>query len=192
VGQDWDFELKHVYLIAILDFVFDEDKNEAEKFRYDVKLSDIETCKVFYNKLTFVYLEMPKFNKSEQELKTKYDKWLFVLKNLNKLDRMPGELKEKIFLKLFKIAEIAKLDKTEFKAYQESLNAYRDIKNSVDTAWEEGEQKGFEKGRIEGEIKGKIEGKIETAKNGLKMGLPVEVICKMTGLSIEEIEKLKA
>jgi predicted transposase/invertase (TIGR01784 family) len=80
------------------------------------------------------------------------------------------------------------LDKTEFKEYQESLNAYRDIKNSVDTAWEEGEQKGLMKGRMEGEIKGKI----ETARKGLKMGLPIEVICKMTGLSIEEIEKLKA
>jgi predicted transposase/invertase (TIGR01784 family) len=84
------------------------------------------------------------------------------------------------------------LDKTEFKEYQESLNAYRDIKNSVDTAWEEGEQKGLIKGRMEGKVEGKIEGKIETARNGLKMGLPIEVICKMTGLSIEEIEKLKA
>jgi predicted transposase/invertase (TIGR01784 family) len=183
VGQDWDFELKHVYLIAILDFVFDEDKNEQDKFRYDVKLSDIETCKVFYDKLTFVYLEMPKFNKSEKELKTKYDKWLFVLKNLNKLDRVPGELKEKIFLKLFKIAEIAKLDKTEFKEYQESLNAYRDIKNSVDTAWEEGEQKGLEKGRIEG--------KLETARNLLRNNVPIDIIVDSTGLSKEEIEELK-
>ncbi|MEA3444530.1 MAG: PD-(D/E)XK nuclease family transposase [Bacteroidota bacterium] len=127
VGQDWDFELKKVYTIAILDFVFDEDKDRPEKFRYDVKLSDIDTKKVFYDKLTFVYLEMPKF------------------------------------------------DKSEFKKYQESLNAYRDIKNSVDTAWEEG----------------KIEGKIETAKKGLKEGYPIEMISKMTGLTEKEINGLK-
>ena len=174
VGQDWDFELRNVYLIAILDFVFDEDKDEAEKFRYDVKLSDIETKKVFYDKLTFVYLEMPKFNKRENELVTKYDKWLFVLKNLNKLDRIPVELKENIFHKLFEIAEIAKLDKEEFKEYQESLNAYRDIKNSVDTAWEEG----------------KIEGKIEIVINSIKAGLDVETIMKITGMPKEEIKKL--
>ena len=175
VGQDWDFELKNVYTIAILDFVFDEDKNEPEKFRYDVKLSDIETKKVFYNKLTFVYLEMPKFNKTEKELKTKYDKWLFVIKNLNKLERIPTELKENIFLKLFETAEIAKLDKEEFRKYQESLNAYRDIKNSVDTAREEG----------------KIEEKIVIAKNGLKEDLPLAVISRMTGLTEEEINRLK-
>ena len=178
VGQDWDFELRKVYLIAILDFVFDEDKDEAEKFRYDVKLSDIETKKVFYDKLTFVYLEMPKFNKRENELVTKYDKWLFVLKNLNKLDRIPVELKENIFHKLFEIAEIAKLDKEEFKEYQESLNAYRDIKNSVDTAWEEGK------------IEGRIEEKIEIVINSIKAGLDVETIIKITGLTKKEIEKL--
>ena len=61
---EWNFELKAVYTIAILDFVFDEDKKEKHKFRYDVKLSDIETKKVFYDKLTFIYLERPKFNKS--------------------------------------------------------------------------------------------------------------------------------
>ncbi len=175
VGQDWDFKLKNVYTIAILDFIFDEDKNEPEKFRYDVKLSDIETKKVFYDKLTFVYLEMPKFNKKEKELKTKYHKWLFVLKNLNKLDRIPVELKENIFLKLFETAEIAKLDKEEFRKYQESLNAYRDIKNSVDTAWEEG---------------GKNK-QIEIAKGMKKDGIPIDFIEKYTGLTKEEINELK-
>ena len=179
VGQDWDFKLKNVYTIAILDFVFDEDKNQPEKYRYDVKLSDIETKKIFYDKLTFVYLEMPKFNKTEKELKTKYHKWLFVLKNLNKLERIPVELKESIFLKLFETAEIAKLNKEEFRKYQESLNAYRDIKNSVDTAWEEGRNEG------------KIEGKIETAKNLLQNDVSIDIIINSTGLTKEEIEKLK-
>ena len=162
-----------------MDFVFDEDKDQPDKFRYDVKLSDIETRKVFYDKLTFVYLEMPKFNKTEKELLTRYDKWLFILKNLNKLDRIPVELKGEIFLKLFETAEIAKLNKEEFRQYQESLNAYRDIKNSVDTAWEEGK------------VEGKIEGKIEIAINSIKLGLDIETITKITGLTKEEIEALR-
>jgi predicted transposase/invertase (TIGR01784 family) len=85
---DWDYELKAVYTIAILDFVFESDKHEPAKFRYDVKLTDIETKKIFYNKLTFIYLEMPKFNKSVDELETRFEKWLFVLRNLNRLDRI--------------------------------------------------------------------------------------------------------
>ncbi|WKN43916.1 Rpn family recombination-promoting nuclease/putative transposase [Tunicatimonas pelagia] len=60
-GSDWTFELKAVYTIAILDFVFDEDQHEPNKFRYDVKLTDIDTCQIFYDKLTFIYLEMPKY-----------------------------------------------------------------------------------------------------------------------------------
>ena len=77
--------------------MFDEDKDDVNKFRYDVQLQDVKTNKTFYNKLTYIYFEMPKFNKSIDELETHYDKWLYVLKNLNKLDRLPDTLKEKIF-----------------------------------------------------------------------------------------------
>ena len=62
---DWNFQLKAVYTIGILDFVFDEDKHEKDKYYYKVKLLDTDTKKVFFDKLTFIYLEMPKFNKKE-------------------------------------------------------------------------------------------------------------------------------
>lgn len=140
-GSDWTFELKAVYTVAILDFVFDADQNEPDKFRYDVKLTDIETCEVFYDKLTFVYLEMPKFKKDIKELTTRFDKWMFVIRNLNKLDRVPNELREGIFEKLFEVAEIAKFSPEEVQAYEQSLKSYRDLKNSLDTAFEEGIEK---------------------------------------------------
>ena len=145
-GSDWTFELKAVYTVAILDFVFEADKGEPNKFRYDVKLTDIETCQVFYDKLTFVYLEMPKFNKDVKELSTKFDKWMYVIRNLNKLDRVPDEMRESIFKRLFEVAEIAKFSPEEYEAYEESLKSYRDLKNSLDTAFEEGVEKGIEKG----------------------------------------------
>lgn len=81
--SDWNYELKALYTIGILDFVFEEGIKQTNKFRYDVKLTDVETNKVFYNKLTFIYFEMPKFNKTIDELETRFEKWLFVLKNLN-------------------------------------------------------------------------------------------------------------
>ena len=172
---DWDYELKAVYTIAILDFVFDSDKREPDKFRYDVKLTDIETKKVFYDKLTFIYLEMPKFNKTVDELETRFDKWLFVLRNLNRLDRVPDKLKEQIFEKLFETAEIAKFTPDQVRFYEDSLKYYRDIKNSIDTARDEG----------------KIEGKIEVAKNLLKNGVSIDIIIKTTGLSEKEIKDLQ-
>ena len=183
IGSEWDFELKKVYTIAILDFVFDEDLQQPDKLRYDVKLTDIQTKQVFYDKLTFIYLEMPKFNKTAEELETKYEKWLYVLKNLHRLDRIPEKFKESIFLKLFETAEIAKFSQQEYQAYEDSLKYYRDIKNSLDTAREEG--------KMEGKIEGKLEGKLEIVIEGIKEGLSTELIVKLTGLSKEEIDSLR-
>ncbi|MDP5168738.1 MAG: Rpn family recombination-promoting nuclease/putative transposase [Bacteroidia bacterium] len=135
---DWDYQLKAVYTVAILDFVFDEDRNDVGKYRYDVKLTDIETCQVFYDKLTFIYLEMPKFNKPIEELSTRFEKWLYIIGNLHKLDRMPEKLTEKIFEKLFDVAEIANFTPDQLISYEDSLKYYRDMKNSLDTAFEEG------------------------------------------------------
>ena len=180
--KDWNSELKAVYTIAILDFVFDEDKDDSEKYRYDVKLTDIETNKIFYDKLTFIYLEMPKFNKTVDELESRFEKWLYVIRNLNRLDRVPDELKEKIFDKLFKVAEIAKFTPKQVRSYEDSLKYYRDLKNSLNTARDEG--------KIEGKTEGKKERNFEIAKTGLKEGLSLEIIMKLTGLTEKEIERL--
>ena len=176
----WDFQLKSVYTIGILDFEFEE--SDPGKYRHDVKLTEQETQKVFYDKLTYIYLEMPKFQKTVKELETHFDKWMFVLKNLPKLDRIPVEIKEKIFLKLFETAEISKLKPDEYKQYEASVNAYRDILNIKNTA--------FDKGKIEGRIEGKIEGKIEDAVKMLAIGLDVSLISEITGLTEKEIKEL--
>lgn len=183
-GSDWNFELNAVYTVAILDFVFDEDKAEPDKFRYDVKLTDIETCKVFYDKLTFIYLEMPKFSKPLTELTTRFDKWMYVLRNLNKLNRVPDELREGVFLKLFELAEIARFSRQEAEAYEDSLKSYRDLKNSLDTAREEGKAEGIAQGREEG-----IELVLEVI--GLaKSGKSIDEIASQVGISAERVTEI--
>ena len=173
--SDWNYELKAVYTIGILDFVFDEDKSDKDKFRYDVKLQDIKTNKTFYDKLTFIYFEMPKFNKSIDELESHYDKWLYVLKNLHKLDRLPEKLKERVFERVFEVAEIAKFSHEEYLSYEDSLKYYRDLKNSLDTAKEEGKQ----------------EKAIEIIINSIKTGFDNKTISNITGFTIAQIEKIR-
>ena len=168
---EWNYELKAIYTIAILDFVFDEDKNEPDKYKYFVKLSDIETNKIFYNKLTFVYLEMPKFKKELSEIETHFEKWLYVLRHLEKLDKIPPKLTEKIFERLFDIAEIAKFNREQLLQYEDSLKYYRDLKNSFDTLRQEGKQ----------------ERNIEIAKAMLEEGFDIKIIVKITGLTEELI-----
>lgn len=161
---EWDFQLTEIYTVGVLDFVFSEDADEKE-VRHEVKLKD-QNGRVFYKKLTFVYLEMPHFTKTEEELETTYDKWLYVLKHLPYLDSKPKALQEKVFDQLFAVAEIAKFTPDEMNAYEQSLKYYRDLKNVIDTAIMEGRIEGETKGRIEGEMKGRMEGKLEGKLEG--------------------------
>ena len=173
-GADWNFKLERVYTVALLNFDLKEEAFDQDDINHDVGLLDKKTHKVFNDKLSFKYVEIAKFDKTEDELVTLYDKWLYVLKNLSRLDERPAALKEKVFTKLFEEAEIAKFTPTELKEYEDSLKAYRDVKNSIDTALE----------------KGRMEGVIQVAKKLLESGMDVDTIMKMTDLSRSEIEKL--
>jgi predicted transposase/invertase (TIGR01784 family) len=159
-GDEWNFELKAIYTIGILDFVFEEDQSEADKLLYKVKLTDVETQRVFYDKLTYIYLEMPKFRKTESELETRFDQWLYVLKNLPHLEQYPARLRDRVFKKLFEVAEIAAFTPIERVAYEESVKIYRDLKNVMDTAVEES----FSKGRLEGLAEGEARLEVEKQK----------------------------
>lgn len=131
-GKEWDYYLKAVYTIGILNFSF-PDQSHQERFSREIQLLDRHTYEIFYDKLTFIYLEMPRFKKEEADLETQFDKWMFVLKNLHKLQDKPVKLQEKVFEKLFNEAEVAKLKPEDMKAYEESLKVYRDNYNIVET-----------------------------------------------------------
>jgi len=198
----WDFNLKGVYTVGILDFVFPDHEYPKDSLRHEVKLVDVDDKHVFYDKLTFLYLEMPKFSKKEDELKTMYDKWLFVLHNLSRLMKRPAALQERIFTRLFEQAEIALYTPEERQDYEDSLKVYRDMKNVLDTAelkgmkkgMKEGLEKGLEKGRKEGLKKGIEQGSFEERRKNARamkdLGLPLETIAKVTGMTAEDIEKV--
>ncbi len=181
----WDFRLNAVYTVGILDFVFAEDKDDEAIFHHEVKLIDRNTQKVFYDKLTYIYLEMPKFRKTEEELKTHFDKWLYVLKNLEELTKRPAKLQEKIFAKLFEQAEIANYSETEYHEYEQSLKEYRDLFNVIDTAFSDGKAEGKAEGLAEGEKRKAL----ETARKLREKGFSAEDICELTGLSFDDVRK---
>ncbi|MBU9909239.1 PD-(D/E)XK nuclease family transposase, partial [Prevotella copri] len=132
------------------------------------------------------------FNKPLEELDTLYEKWLYALKNLYKLTQRPKELCDKVFDRLFEEAEIAKFTPQEMREYETSKMAYRDIKNSVDTAKREGIEIGMKKGREEGRAEGMNLRSLEIARKMLAKGMDEASIMDMTGLTAEEIKLLKA
>lgn len=174
LGKRWDYELKRVYTICFLNFTFDDN----EEFSHEVKLTDITTGEVFYDKLTYLYLEMPKYKKCLPQLNTLYDKWLYAIKHLGELNERPTELKEAIFNRLFEIAEIAKYTPQERQDYEESLKNFRDWFSVLSTA--------EKKGRAEG----RDERSVEIARSMKTDGIPLSVIEKHTGLTADEINSL--
>jgi predicted transposase/invertase (TIGR01784 family) len=165
---EWNYRLEPVYTVGILDFVFDDHKSDNELLHI-VELKN-QKCEVFYDKLKFIYIELPKFKKSEEELESHFDKWLYVFKHLSDLQDRPKRLQDKIFERLFEAAEIAKFTPEEREAYEESLKHYRDLKNVVDTSREEG-------------IK-------EVAKRMKAKGMSNSEISELTGLSENQIDEL--
>ena len=193
-GDNWNFKLQHVYVVALLNYDMNEEAFSHESINHDVGLLDKQTHKVFNNKLTFKYVEIARFNKDINELETNFDKWLYVLRNLSRLDNQPTYLRNEVLNRLFSQAEIARFDKKELKAYEDSLKAYRDIKNSLDTAKEEGRAEGLAEGLEKGLEKGRAEGASEKAltiaREMLALNISVDTIKKVTGLTDNEIHDL--
>ena len=185
-GSEWDFKLEHVYVVALLNYDMHEESFALEDINHDVGLLDKKTHRVFNDKLSFKYVEIAKFNKTEDELVTLFDKWLYLLRNLSRLDKQPASLKEKVFKKLFKESEIAQFTPKEMREYEDSVKVYRDLKNSLDTAL----AKGIEQGRAIGIEEGIAKGTEKVAKAMLAKGIPAATVAEVTGLSIEDIRKL--
>ena len=171
---EWDFKLNPVYTVALVNYDMNEEAFDQQTISHQVQLCDTATKQVFYDKLEFIYVEVTKFNKTEDELVTLYDKWIYALKNLAKLTDRPAALRDKIFDRLFQVAEIAKFTPTELREYEDSLKAYRDLKNSLDTAEEKGEAKE----------------KKSTIKRLLASGISVDIIAIATGLTHDEVKVL--
>ena len=177
---------------------------------------DTRTKEVFYDKLTFIYLEMPKFTKTEDQLVTMFDKkftktedqlvtmfdkWLYAIRHLATLLNRPKALYEKVFEQLFTAAEIAKLKPKERMEYEDSLKTLWDWYSVLSTAEnkgfargkEEGWKEGIAKGREERMAKGREEGEknkaIAIARQMLADGMPAESVARYTNLTVEEIRR---
>lgn len=176
-GSDWNFCLKKVYVVALLNFKMSDGAFDASDTIHTIALMDTKTNKVFNAKLMFKYVEVGRFDKTDEELTSLSDKWMFVLKNLSRLNNRPSSLREKIFSRLFDAAAITRFTPIELREYEDSLKAYRDIKNSLDTAEAKGREEGINIANL------------AIAKRMLSDGMDMELVLKYTGLTEKQIKK---
>jgi len=172
---EWNYNLKAVYCVGILDFTFDDYESEPERSEvvHTIKLKN-QNGKTFYEKLTYIYLEMPNFKMVESELNSRLDQWLFFIKNLEDFQSIPSIFSDEIFTKAFEKAELAKFGQGDLDSYENSLKIYRDLKGVIDTAFDEGKQ----------------EGRQEIARALKENGVSLEIIIRSTGLTEGEIDNL--
>jgi predicted transposase/invertase (TIGR01784 family) len=201
VDTNWDYELTEVYFVAVMDFIFEETR--AEHYVHDVRLVEMRTQLQFYDKLGYIYIELPKFNKTADQLQTRGDKWLYCLKNMKTLAEIPLSLSSNpIFKKLFKVAEVSNLTPADMSDYQRELKRKRDnysreqyvlqkaLKEGMEQGLEQGLEQGIAKGIAQGEAEGERKNAIATAREMLVNDEPIEKILKYTKLSIEEVKAL--
>ena len=188
-GSGWEYDLKKVYMIGILDNFVLNYSREAVYF-HDACVIDRGTDDLVSNKFWCIFIELLNFKKSDSDLDNQLDKWLYALKNMSKMDEIPVCLQQPIFKKLFNIAEYIKLTKEEQMSYDQELKNEWDNNSALSYAKEKGVEEGREEGREEGIKEGERRKAISTARELKKMGISLNQIAAAIELSVEEIAAL--
>jgi predicted transposase/invertase (TIGR01784 family) len=132
-----------------------------------------------------------KVNQFNDVAKSSFDEWMYCLKN----EELPANAKAKGLKEAAETLDIMKLSKDDRLLYDSFLNDLHYLASMHNSTWGEGHRKGIKKGIKRGREEGRQEGEknkaLEIARNLLKKGLTPKEAAEMTGLSEEEIQKLR-
>ena len=178
------YQFVPVYVVCIMNFMPRE--HEVTKFRTDVALREKSSDSMFSDKLRFIYLSLPFFDKSEEECETGFEKWIYVLKYMEVLERLPFTAQKKIFDHLAKLPDVRFLSSEEREKYDESIKAVDDYYGVLMSYY----MNGIDEGVAKGEARGSHHKSLEIAKKMMAKGMDENTIMEITGLTQEEIRKL--
>jgi predicted transposase/invertase (TIGR01784 family) len=179
---EYPFWLLPIYIIGVLNFRLDDDPRHLRR----IQLCDSETGTLFYHKLTFVYIELPKFQAELTRSLSPADQWVYMLRHMPALMDIPTELDQEPFTQAFERAEEAALSPDERIRYERSRKDTLDERGRIMSARQEGLQEGLQEGRQEGAR----EKALEIARALLRQGVEQAAIIQATGLSPEDLEQL--
>ena len=175
--------LNPVIALTITDFVlFQNNQDLISSFKLLEKNKFIE----YSDDIELIFIELPRFNKTEQQLETLQDKWLYFIKNAGSLEYIPTNIGQEV-QKAFDIANEAHLSKEELELQHKKKDWIYIQKSSMELAKKQGLEQGLEQGLVQGLVQGSMQEKINIAKNLIGL-LDNETIAEKTGLSVQEIE----
>ena len=178
VGE-WDYHLTPVITVCFMNFVaFGKEKGGSRgrkkeydaPFRVDMILADEKTGKRLSDKMHFSFLQLPVFQKEEDECENDFERWIYILNNMETFQRMPFLAQNAVFRKLAEISDISALSKEEHRKYDESIKRYRDTMAVINYAVKE------ERAKL--------------VSNMFKSGMSIANIAACTGLTEEELAQL--
>ena len=176
----WDFNLKPVMVVAILNFKFDHTEGwPQDRYHSSYRLREDYSNEVMTDVLRYVFLELGRFRKHLWELETAFDKWMYLFKHMHEMVEIPAVFQTSEFNRLFILSKIGNFTAEEYKEYENSLTHMSDYYNIINSAEKIAREEGREIGREEA--------KIETAVKMKQMGIEVNVISQVTGLTSDVI-----
>ena len=202
-NQDYS-ELKKVYFIGILDFTMFDNADCVSRHL----IINQETGRQDIDDFEFTFIELPKFKKELQDLKTIFDKWIYFIQHAKELSMIPKAYDDlPVFKEAFKVAQQNCWSKKELEIYDYvALKAFDEI-HALDTATKKGLKQGIEQGIVQGIERGIEQGKqqgikqgreqgieertLEITKNLLNAGVDLNTIVQTTGLNLKQIQNLR-
>ena len=209
-------DLKRVIFIAITNYTIFPEKKD---FKSDHVILDKKTYANDLKDFSFTFIDLTKFDKTSiSELENILDKWCFFFKYAedtteNDLERIITNTP--VIKTAYDIINRFNWNEQELLAYEQETKRVMDIQAALDSQYDKGQEQGMEKGKeigrkegkeigrkegkeigreegIQiGEARGKEEEKLAIAHNLLSQNIDTSTITLATGLSIEQIEKLK-
>ncbi len=188
------FKLKPVIALIITGFeMFDNDREVISHFVFKEKKRLFEYPDPG---MEMIFIELPKFNKKMDELETLTDRWIYFMKNAYSLDIVPSTMETVSEIQQafaianeanFNLKELADLENRERYILDQQGFFVQGIKEGV----AQGREQAREKGREEGLALGMREKGLEIARQLLNV-LDNQTISQTTGLSVEDIQKLRS
>ena len=164
------YDFLPVYVINILDFCMDKNTKEG-KVKTIFRLYEEESHALLTDRLTFIFIELPKFKKTIDELDGNVLEGVyFCFKNITVLKERPKALNHKIFNKIFEVSELYNMDEDTRNKVIEKMTTERDLRNQMACARKEAIEEGLAEGRAEGRAIGLAEGRAEGRAEGIAEG----------------------
>ena len=191
--EHWNYDLTPVYGIFLMNFEWKD--GDEQYIREDITLYNLQTRKVFSNRLRMTFLRIPLQRKHPEDCKTTLDKWLWLFKNSETMEAMPQSfIQDPVFRKLAQATQYANLSEKDKEAYRKSLKAYRNAYTIYETERAEGRAQGLAQGIAEGRAVGKAEGRAEerraSFKTMLSFGISPEQIAAKYKMQVDDVLRI--